>query len=316
MTAAGTGEVVLEVQGLEKTFVLGFFRKKIPALRGVTFAARRGEIYGVLGPNGAGKTTTLKVLVGLIFPNKGQARVFGAPAPSPVAARRIGYLPESPYFYEYLRPVEFLDFYARLFGMPARERRRRAEELLTRVGLAQALDRPLRKFSKGMLQRVGLAQALINDPELLILDEPMTGLDPIGRKEVRDLILEENRRGKTIVFSSHILSDVELLCHRVAILHRGQVVDEGPLSTLLRPEVRRIEIELRGLPEAGIEALRRDAAEVVVRDDGLAVVTVVGEANTGPILQAALAAGAQVVALTPHRETLEDLFVRRAMQGS
>ena len=316
MTAGDAPEVVLEVEGLEKTFVLGLMRKKVAALRGVTFQARRGEIFGVLGPNGAGKTTTLKVLVGLIFPNKGRARVFGEPAPSQVAARRIGYLPESPYFYEYLRPIEFLDFYARLFGIPAAERRRRARELLERVGLGHALDRPLRKFSKGMLQRVGVAQALINDPELLILDEPMTGLDPIGRKDVRDLILDENRRGKTIVFSSHILSDVEMLCHRVAILHRGQVVDEGSLSTLLRPEVRRVEIELRDVPGEVLESLRKDGADVVVRPDGIVNVTVIGETFVAPILQAALGSGAQVVSLTPHRETLEDLFVRRAMQGA
>ena len=306
---------VLEVEGLEKTFVLGFFRKKVQALRGVTFQARQGEIYGVLGPNGAGKTTTLKVLVGLIFPDRGQARVFGERAPSPHAARRIGYLPESPYFYEYLRPLEFLDFYGRLFGIPAAERHRRAKALLERVGLSHAMDRPLRKFSKGMLQRVGLAQALINDPELLILDEPMTGLDPIGRKEVRDLILEEHRRGKTIVFSSHILADVELLCHRVAIIQNGKVVDEGPLSTLLRPEVRRVEIELGNMPDAAIEELRRGTAEVVVRSNGVVVVSVIGEALTGPILTTALGAGAQVLSLTAHRETLEDLFVRRALEG-
>jgi ABC-2 type transport system ATP-binding protein len=308
--------VVLEVEGLEKTFVLGFFRKKVHALRGVTFQARQGEIFGVLGPNGAGKTTTLKVLVGLIFADRGMARVFGEPAPSPRAARRIGYLPESPYFYEYLRPLEFLDFYGRLFGIPAAERRKRARALLERVGLTHAMDRPLRKFSKGMLQRVGLAQALINDPELLILDEPMTGLDPIGRKEVRDLILDEHRRGKTIVFSSHILADVELLCHRVAIIQQGKVVDEGPLSTLLRPEVRRTEIELRNMPEATLEVLRQSGAEVTIRSNGVVVVTVIGEAQTGPILTTALGAGAQVLALTAHRETLEDLFVRRTREGA
>jgi len=307
--------VVLEVEGLEKTFVLGFFRKKIRALRGVTFQARQGEIYGVLGPNGAGKTTTLKVLVGLIFADRGKARVFGEAAPSPVAARRIGYMPESPYFYEYLRPLEFLDFYGRLFGIPGAERRRRASALLERVGLSGAADRPLRKFSKGMLQRIGLAQALINDPELLILDEPMTGLDPIGRKEVRDLIVDEHRRGKTIVFSSHILSDVELLCHRVAIIQKGKVVDEGPLSSLLRPEVRRVEIELRGVPEPTLETWRQGGAAVSIRSNGIVVVTVTGESQTPPILTSALAAGAQVLSLTPERETLEDLFVRRTREG-
>ena len=164
-----------------------------------------------------------------------------------------------------------------------------------------------------MLQRVGLAQALINDPDLLILDEPMTGLDPIGRKDVRDLVLEENRRGKTIVFSSHILSDVEMLCHRVAIIDRGRVVDEGPLSSLLRPEVRRVEIELRDVPGEILGRLQADADRVLARDDGVVVVSLLGEARVGPTLQAALAAGAHVLSVTPHRETLEDLFVRRAM---
>lgn len=315
VAAPATEDIVLRVSDLAKTFRLGFFRKRVDAVRGVSFRVRRGEIFGVLGPNGAGKTTTLKVLVGLIFPTSGSAEIFGAPAPSPQAARRMGFLPESPYFYEYLKPTEFLDFYARLFGMPRDVRRKRARELLERVGLAHALDRPLRKYSKGMLQRVGLAQALINDPELLILDEPMTGLDPIGRKEVRDLIVEENRRGKTIVFSSHILSDVEMLCHRVAIIHRGKVVDEGPLTRLLRPEIRRVEIDLAGLPAGTVESLREGAVEVVVREQGVVTVVVEGEALVGPLLGKALAAGGQVLAVTRRRETLEDLFVRRALEG-
>ncbi|MBI2894593.1 MAG: ABC transporter ATP-binding protein [Deltaproteobacteria bacterium] len=311
----GADDLVMKVFDLAKTFRLGFFRKRIDAVRGVSFHVRRGEIFGVLGPNGAGKTTTLKVVVGLIFPTSGSAEVFGMPAPSARAARRIGFLPESPYFYEYLKPTEFLDFYARLFGMPRDQRRKRARDLLGRVGLAHALDRPLRKFSKGMLQRVGLAQALINDPELLILDEPMTGLDPIGRKEVRDLILEENRRGKTIVFSSHILSDVEMLCHRVAIIHKGKVVDEGPLTRLLRPEIRRVEVDLCEVTSETVESLRQGAVDVIARDQGMVTVVVEGESLVGPLLTKALAAGAQVVAVTPRRETLEDLFVRRALEG-
>jgi ABC-2 type transport system ATP-binding protein len=224
---------VLEVDGLRKTFRSGFFRRRVEAVRGVTFEVRPGEIFGLLGPNGAGKTTTLKVMMGLSAPTAGGIRIFGRPCAEPGARADVGFMPENPYFHEYLTPRELLEFYGRLVGVDAREIRRRRDALIDQVGLADAANRPLKKFSKGMLQRIGLAQALIGEPKLLVLDEPMSGLDPIGRKFVADLVADLNRRGTTILFSSHILSDVERLCDRVVILNRGVVAAEGRLADLV-----------------------------------------------------------------------------------
>ena len=223
---------VLEIQELHKTFRVGFFRKRVDAVRGLSFAVREGEIFGLLGPNGAGKTTTLKVMMGLIAPTAGAVRIFGRPSSEPKARCDVGFLPENPYFHEYLTPRELLEFYGRLVGLTGAEIRRQRDALIEQVGLADAANRPLRKFSKGMLQRIGIAQALVGAPKLLVLDEPMSGLDPIGRKFVADLIGDLNRRGTTVLFSSHILSDVERLCHRVVILNRGVKVAEGSLAEL------------------------------------------------------------------------------------
>jgi ABC-2 type transport system ATP-binding protein len=305
-------EPILHVRDLEKTFRIGFFRKRVEAVRGVSFEVRSGEIFGLLGPNGAGKTTTIKAVLGLIFPNRGTVRLFGQ-AVGPAGLRRVGYLPENPYVYQYLRPLEFLDLCGRLCGMAPAARRARADELLERVGLADAVDRAIGKFSKGMMQRIGLAQALLHDPELLILDEPMSGLDPIGRRSVRDLLMEQRRRGKTLLLTSHILSDVEMLCDRVAIVQRGQVTDYGSLHELLRPEVRRTEVELEGVGPALRAALEAAATEVRAVD-GRTVAMVEGDAQVPDLLAQALREGARVVAVTPHRETLEDLFVRDAVR--
>jgi len=300
---------VLEVEHLVKRFRTGFFRKEVTAVHDASFRVNAGETFGLLGPNGAGKTTTMKVLVGLAFKSGGVARIFGEDVPSRKAAARIGYLPETPYFYEYLKPLEFLDFYARIFGLAAPERRRRARALVEQVGLSDAIDKPLRKFSKGMLQRIGLAQALVNDPDLLILDEPMTGLDPIGRKEVRDLLLALRRRGKTILFSSHILSDVEMLCDRVTILRQGRVVADGALDDLLRPASRRVDVEARGVPPDLRAKLAPRVKEEHEHGETWAV-TIEGQANANEILAALVGAGAELVSVVPRRETLEDLFVR------
>jgi len=224
---------VLEIRDLHKTFRVGFFRKRVDAVRGVSFAVREGEIFGLLGPNGAGKTTTLKVMMGLIAPTAGEIRIFGRASSDPRARRDVGFLPENPYFHEYLTPRELLEFYGRLVGLSGERIRVRRDALIEKVGLADAAGRPLRKFSKGMLQRIGLAQALVGEPRLLVLDEPMSGLDPIGRKFVADLIGDLNRAGTTVLFSSHILSDVERLCHRVVILNRGAKVAEGSLAELV-----------------------------------------------------------------------------------
>lgn len=304
--------VVVEVKGLHKTFHVGFFRKKVEAVRGIDFEVRKGEIFGLLGPNGAGKTTTIKALLQLIFPSRGTISLFGSMSPGPDAMRRLGYLPESPYVYQYLRAHEFLDLCGRLCGMSAADRARRSDELIARVGLAGATDRPIGRFSKGMLQRIGLAQALLHEPELLILDEPMSGLDPIGRKEVRDLILEERARGRTILFTSHILSDVERLCDRVAIVHRGKVTAYGALDELLRTDVQRTEIELAGASDDLRAELEERGARVHAVGAHL-IVTIEGGDGGRHVLERALAAGARVIALHEQRETLEDLFVRNAL---
>jgi ABC-2 type transport system ATP-binding protein len=307
-------EDVLRVEGLHKTFRVGFFRKRVEAVRGVTFDVRAGETFGLLGPNGAGKTTTIKTILQLIRPDRGAIRLFGA-ALSLSSLRRLGYMPENPYVYQYLRAPEFLDLCGRLLSLDARTRRQRTEEMLALVGLTHAVDRPIGRFSKGMLQRVGLAQALLHDPELLILDEPMSGLDPIGRRQVREIIMAQRARGKTLIFTSHVLSDVELLCDRIAIINRGEVVARGTLDELLRREVRRVRIELadvsptlRGQLEGRGLSMRGEAT-------GLHL-TIEGDHGVSPLLAEVLAAGATVREVEPERETLEDLFVRKAMASS
>ena len=239
-------ETVVRCEALHKTFYSGLLRRKVRALRDATFAVEQGEILGFVGPNGAGKTTCLKILMGLVFPSGGQALLFGHPPGHAQAKRRVGFLPESPYFYEYLTGRELLDFVGRLFGLDRALRRQRAGELLERTGLDDAADRRLRGYSKGMLQRIGLAQALMGDPDLLVLDEPMSGLDPLGRKDVRDLIAEQRERGKTVFFSTHILPDVEQLCDRVALIVRGEVRSIG-----------RIEEQRGGLEQAFVREVGR-----------------------------------------------------------
>jgi ABC-2 type transport system ATP-binding protein len=296
MTSAGTSDAVVVADRLEKTFRLGFFRKRIAAVRGVSFEVRRNEIFGFLGPNGAGKTTTLKMMMGLIFPTAGSATILGRPASDREAKRRLGFLPENPYFYDYLSGEELLLLMGHLFGLPRRERKRRAGTLLERVGLGKAATLQLRKYSKGMLQRLGIAQAMINDPELVVLDEPMSGLDPIGRKEIRDLIADLKTEGKTVLFSTHILSDVELLCDRVGIVVGGRLRDAGALDQLLSPRLLHTELVLEKADE---KASRRLGPEVDVDAE----------------LRAALAAGWHVVSVAPRRESLEDLFVREVETG-
>lgn len=306
---------VLRVSALAKTFRIGFFRKRVEAVRGVDFEVHSGEIFGLLGPNGAGKTTCIKMMLGLIFPMAGSIEIFGRSSGGPDVMRRVGYLPENPYVYQYLRPLEFLDLCGRLTGMDRATRARASEEMVERVGLAHAIDRPIGKFSKGMMQRVGLAQALLHDPELLILDEPMSGLDPIGRKEVRDLIIEQRDAGKTILFTSHILSDVEMLCDRVTILDRGLVTHAGRLDELLRPETRRVEIVLADVSDELRARLEERAEAIRPTDAGAIAVDVEGAEGADPIIAEAVEGGARVLSVTPARETLEDLFVRDALEA-
>jgi ABC-2 type transport system ATP-binding protein len=302
-------DVVLLADGLAKTFHLGFFRKRVEAVKQASFDVRRGEVFGYLGPNGSGKTTTLKMLMGLVFPSRGRAEVLGRPVPNREAKRRLGYLPESPYFYEYLTPEEFLDLAGALSDVPRRERRKRADALITRVGLDHARGRPLRKFSKGMLQRIGIAQALMGDPELVVLDEPMTGLDPIGRKEIRDLMLELKREGRTVLYSTHILPDVELTCDRVAMIFAGCIRNVGPLSELLTARLLSTELCLRhGVGQ--VPALP-DEGKLRESPDGL-LVDLPSGTDVDAFLRAALAGNCSVTSVTPRHESLEDLFVREA----
>ena len=306
---------VLEVKGLKKTFHIGLFRKKVEAVRGVDFEVRAGEVFGLLGPNGAGKTTTLKAVLRLIFPDEGAIRIFGEPTTHRETMRRVGYMPENPYVYQYLKPLEFLDLCGRLMGMPASARRTRSMSLLEQVGLTHALDRPIGRFSKGMTQRVGIAQALLHDPELLILDEPMSGLDPVGRKAMRDLLLEQKRAGKTLIFTSHILSDVESLCDRVVIVNRGRVSASGKLDELLRPEVRRVEVALSNVSGLLRESLLGLPLHDLSEEASLFRFSFEGDERVGEVLDLALKGGARVVSVIPHRETLEDLFIRDAMSA-
>ena len=310
---APDAERLIDVRGLSKTFELGLFKKRrVEAVKGVTFDVRRGEIFGFLGPNGAGKTTTIKMLTGLIAPTSGEAFLFGERVPSPAARASLGFLPENPYVYPYLTPREFVELSGRLSGMGGRALTRRAEEVLGHVRIAYAADRQVRRLSKGMLQRTGLAAALVSDPQMLILDEPMSGLDPVGRKEVKDLIFAERDRGRTVFFSTHILSDVEAMCDRVAILREGEVVVSGALRDLLRGDVMRTEVTLAGASEA-LEARLREAGHAVHHRPGVLLVDLEGEEHVGGVLTLSLAHGARVLEVVPRRETLEDLFLRRAL---
>jgi ABC-2 type transport system ATP-binding protein len=306
-------ERLIDVRGLEKTFNVGFLeRKRVAAVKGVSFDVRRGEIFGFLGPNGAGKTTTIKMLTGLIAPSGGEAFLFGKQVPAPASRVRIGFLPENPYVYPYLTPREFVELSGKLSGMGGAKLRSRTMEVLELLKIAYAADRQVRRLSKGMLQRTGLAAALVSDPEMLILDEPMSGLDPVGRKEVKDLIFAERDRGRTIFFSTHILGDVESMCDRVAILREGKVVVSGALRSLLRGDVLRTEITLANV-SAELESTIVEMGFTLRRRPDLVIFDIEGEGRVGEVLRAALDAGAQIVEVTPRRETLEDLFLRRAL---
>jgi len=305
---------VLRTEHLKKTYVIGFFRKKVHAVRDVSLQVEAGEIFGLLGPNGAGKTTTLKMLMGLVRPSGGQARVLGHRVGHLGSKARIGYLPESPYFYDYLTGRELLVFMGKLFGLGRAESVRRADRLLEQVDMVRARDLALRRYSKGMLQRIGLAQALINDPDLVVLDEPLTGLDPLGRKHLREVIAGLRAAGKTVVLSSHILSDVELLADRVVIVVRGRTVASGPLSELLNARVLSTEVLLR---DAGPELLRAldEAGHHAERVGELARVVVPGDGPVDDVIDLSREHGAGVASVTPRKESLEDVVVDRVQAG-
>src|SRR5579864_9637962 len=237
----------IEILGLEKTYKVGFWRKRPKrALEPLHLTVEEGEIFGFLGPNGAGKTTTLKLLMGLVFPSAGTARILGREWTDPEVKAQIGFLPEQPYFYDYLTAHELLDYYGQLSGVAAKDRKQRIEEVLQRVGLADVKGVQLRKFSKGMLQRAGIAQAILHNPKLLFFDEPMSGLDPLGRREVRDLIEQLRQEGKTVFFSTHILPDAESLCDRVAIIHKGELRGVGAIEDLTSAVEGKVELIWQG----------------------------------------------------------------------
>jgi ABC-2 type transport system ATP-binding protein len=307
----------IRIEGLTKDFTVGFWRRRPQrALDGLTLDIAPGEVFGFLGPNGAGKTTTLKLLMQLLFPTSGRMEILGRPAGDLELRRRIGFLPEEPYFYDYLTAEELLTYFASLFGLPGAERRARVARLLDETGIGAERRLPLRKLSKGMLQRVGIAQAIINDPDLVFLDEPMSGLDPLGRRDIRALVLRLRDRGCTVFFSSHILSDAEALCGRVGIVARGRLLAAGRISDLLSGNGRGWELIVAGVSAESLAPLTSQAASVTSLDEGRHTLVLPSSAAPEPLVADLIAAGARIVSLTPVRQTLEEYFVERVGPGA
>ncbi len=307
---------VVEIDNLTKDYEVGFWRKrKMRALDGLSLTINHGEIFGFLGANGAGKTTTLKLLMRLIFPTAGSARILDHDIAEVSMHSRIGYLPENPYFYDYLTALEFLNFCGQIFGFSKTDRNSRAKDLLSRVKLDESKwNTQLRKFSKGMLQRVGLAQALINDPEVLFLDEPMSGLDPIGRREVRDLIAALRQEGKTVFMCSHILSDIEVLCDRVAILKGGRLAQVGYLEELRQQVVGRnlVEVIISGIDEPALSRRLPSGNNFLITSTPAGLrVELTGEKDVDSVIAALRQAGGKLVSVQPLRQSLEELFLKQ-----
>jgi ABC-2 type transport system ATP-binding protein len=302
-----THMAAIETFALEKTYSVGFWRKRPKyGLRPLTLTVEEGEVFGYLGPNGAGKTTTLKLLMGLTFPTAGSARILGMEIHDPRVRSQIGFQPEQPYFYDYLTAHELLDYYAQISGIESGDRKRRVEAILERVGLPDVGKLQLRKFSKGMLQRVGLAQAIIHDPKVVFLDEPMSGLDPIGRREVRDLIASLKQEGKTVFFSTHILSDAEALCDRVAVLDKGELRGVGVVADLTSRVKGQFELIWHG---GKAPSLANWGCESYINGDvGRAVVS---ETMVDAAIDEIRGSGARLISVNPIRSTLEDYFVER-----
>ncbi len=304
-----TSVPAVETAGLSKSYLIGHLRRRRrPALHDLTLSVARGEIFGYLGPNGSGKTTTLKLLTGLLRPDAGTARMLGRDVGERGARERVGYLPENPYLYDYLTPEEYLDYAGRIFGLSASTRRDRARALLERVGLASARATAMRRFSKGMLQRMGLAQALMNEPELVILDEPMSGLDPIGRRLVREMILELKAAGTTVLFSTHILPDAETLCDRVALLRGGRLVAVGALGEILSLDVSHMEVLAGALAAESVSRL--DVPKDRRRRLGDRWALQVPEPALGATVRAIEEAGGRILSVQPVRQSLEDFFFK------
>ena len=316
---------VIEIRDLTKIYVQDFVdvehgrikirwnNRRIVALEDLSLDVEKGEIFGLLGPNGAGKTTTIKILMGIHFATRGEAKIMGKPLGDKEIKSKIGFLPENPYFYDYLTGKEFLNYYGQLYGMSGTARRKKIDELLERVGIAHAAKIPLKGYSKGMLQRIGLAQALLNDPEIVFLDEPQSGLDPLGRKEVRDLILSLRDMGKTVFFSSHILADAELICDRVAIVNKGKLQKIGKMNELLSTKTTEHEVVTRGLSSELIEKYEKMAQRTVAADDETLFSFQEGE-HAQEVVKACMENNAELVSLTPRKESLEEYFVRQVSE--
>ncbi|MBK7704966.1 MAG: ABC transporter ATP-binding protein [Acidobacteria bacterium] len=310
---------IIEIQDLTKDYELGFWKKrKVRALDGLNLEVSPGQIFGFLGGNGAGKTTTIKLLMSLIFPTRGNARILGHDISDTAMHSRIGYCPENPYFYDYLTARELMNYFGEIFGFDAAKRRRKTEELLTKVGLDEKdWDKQLRKFSKGMLQRVGLAQCLINEPEIVFLDEPMSGLDPIGRREIRELIAGLRNAGTTVFMSTHILSDIEALCDNVAILRRGKLAATGNLSDLLTSsgENQTFEIVVKGVPAEEFQSRTNSISGSLcsLKANG-ASIQVLSESDIPKVLSILGETGGNLVSVQPVRQSLEELFVKETVE--
>ncbi len=302
---------VIEIQGLSKDYAVGFWKKQLrPALKSLNLTVNSGETFGFLGPNGAGKTTTLKLLMGIIFPTAGSAMILGKDCLDPEVKRKIGFLPEQPYFYDYLSAPELLDYYAQLSGVPKAERKRRIGELLERVGLGDVGNKHLRKFSKGMLQRVGIAQAIVHDPEVIFLDEPMSGLDPLGRHEVRELIQGLKDAGKTIFFSTHILSDAEALCDRVAVIHKGELRGVGVVNDLRSSIAGKTEVIWQGAQALALVHKYLSESHVT----GETVRGSVRSEDLDSLLDKLRQQRAQLISVTPLHGTLEEYFLAKTSE--
>src|SRR5437667_1082301 len=300
----------IRTDGMNKEYGLGLVSQRVVAFDRLNLELHQGEIFGFLGHNGAGKTTTIKLLLGLLAPTAGQAWILDRPIEDVTIKQQVGFLPEAPYFYEYLTAEEFLTFYGQLFGLGGAPLTKKVEELLEMVALTDARRLQLRKFSKGMLQRIGLAQALINDPALVVLDEPMSGLDPIGRRDVRDIILGLKEEGKTVFFSTHILPDVEMICDRVGILVRGRLRAVGAVHELVGTSaVKSVEIVVEGIAPTGVQGVERLGGKVMKRGDQV-LIRLDDDAQVNAVLDLIRQHRGRLISLVPHKRSLEDLFLK------
>lgn len=299
---------VVRMEGLGKIYRRGFWGTKVPALNDLNLEIEAGEIFGFLGPNGAGKTTTLKILLRIIYPTKGKAWILDQEIGSPGLQHRVGYMPENPYFYRFLTADEFLNFFCHLAGVPKEKRKKRIDELISLVGLEHARKNRIGEYSKGMTQRIGLAQALLHEPDIIFMDEPLSGLDPIGRHDMRNMILRLQEQGKTIFFCSHILSDVESICERVAILNKGHLLKMGAISELLEARIKEVEVKLRGGEPGKIKQWEERASRVSRRGE-VTELLFKKEEDASALVENIHVTGATLLSLQPQRANLEEYFM-------